>query len=456
MTEANISIVDLPFSRASSLSSQMKCCPKIRWVGLFILSFATHAASLTDLGILPGYDSSTANAISADGKTVVGDCSRFDGQKIIAEPFIWTAAQGIVGMGWMPDCTNCTATSVSTNGIVVGHCDTENSVRAFKWTAQYGYTQLANDFSSSQTHATAISANGEVIVGYFGNGTAVKWNTENQFTYLSGSFGAWRPRDVSGDGSAIVGIAGYVGTYDPRAVRWRAGENAEYLDTVANLPSGLTLLTANAVTLDGQFIGGLCGTAPRAGKAYIWSAANGLKLFDMLTGPSAEVQPLAKKGEVAATPGPDYTEAEAVAEGGLALVGNYFPTLGPLSFIWTAETGSESIKQALDYLKIFDPLVDTRYGEGSTTDISADGTMIVGSLRRRLPVDTYSAYLLDIRNIQIVQTTSALQLTWPSGFKLQQTTDLDFNTWHDVPAAISPFTISTTGPGSFYRIIRLP
>lgn len=448
-------IADCLFQPLQHYRTEMKWRPKLRWVVLFILSFATHAASLTDLGILPGYTESNANAISADGKIVVGQCNRFDGQNIIAEPFIWTAAQGMIGMGWMRDYTNCAAVGVSTNGIVIGHCEAENSIRAFKWTAQNGYTELANDFFSSATYVSAISANGAVIVGHFDGGRAVKWNTSNEWTYLSGSFGGWLPHDVSGDGSVIVGhdAAGF--PPPGRAVRWDAEHGAEYLDTLAK-PTGLTLWSANAVTLDGQFIGGVCGNPSRSGDAYLWSATTGLKIFSMQTGPSPQPQPSALEAKLAAMAGPAFTTTYAIAEGGRALVGMYFPSVSPLSFIWRAETGSQSLQQALDGLVIFDPTVDARYGEGSTADISADGTMIVGYLRRNSPVDTYSAYLLDLRNIQLVQTSAGLQLTWPSGFKLQQTTDLDFNTWHDVPVGTSPLTLSTTGRGNFYRIIRLP
>src|SRR3954471_14595963 len=239
-----------------------------------LFCYAAHAACLTDLGTLPGYTISEAAAISADGKIIVGTCSIYENGRKVGEPFIWTAGEGMVGMGLMPDSTDGVATGVSTNGIVVGSCTVAGIAVGFKWTAPNGYVALTVA-GSAGSHATAISADGEIVVGYTGAANPVKWNALNEATRPT-SGPSWRPADISGDGSVIVGNTQ---TSDARALRWRSGEEPEYLDIIAGVPAGLTLFTAKAVTLDGQFIGGLCMTAPAPGKASIWSAATGLKLI---------------------------------------------------------------------------------------------------------------------------------------------------------------------------------
>jgi uncharacterized membrane protein len=439
----------LTFFSSLLLSLTVKRFPGISWVWLCFLCLGARAASITDLGILPGYSQSGASAISADGKIVVGACSKYENGQNIVEPFIWTAAQGMVSMGWMPDCTNCAAMSVSTNGVVVGQCVFANSTVAFKWTAQNGYTALTHH--DPETYATSVSANGQVIVGYAGNQGdyyAAKWNAANEFTPL-GPFGS-KARDVSGDGSVIVGTISDANYPYILPVLWRAGGQMEYLNTVANPPAGFTLYTANAVTLDGQFIGGYCKT-PLHPEAYIWSAEAGLKTLGNIDTDS--YQP--PKGQIAATPSPIYTEAFAVAEGGRSAVGRNYPGYTSRTFIWTAEHGAETIAQTLDRVGIIDPAWDANSDfTNYTTDISADGEMIVGSMERTQV--GLRPFLLDLREMKAGLTQSGVQLTWPEGYKLQQTTGLDFHTWHDVSAAASPFTIPPDGPGSFFRIIHLP
>jgi hypothetical protein len=55
-------------------------------------------------------------------------------------------------------------------------------------------------------------------------------------------------------------------------------------------------------------------------------------------------------------------------------------------------------------------------------------------------------------------TGNNLSLTWPTGWKLQSTTTIAIpNSWQDVPNAVSPYTApTTTGPGTFYRLINSP
>jgi hypothetical protein len=53
-------------------------------------------------------------------------------------------------------------------------------------------------------------------------------------------------------------------------------------------------------------------------------------------------------------------------------------------------------------------------------------------------------------------TPGNLTLTWGSGFKLQFATSLVPGNWADVPGATSGYTVPTTSPSVFYRLINVP
>lgn len=118
------------------------------------------------LGFLPDREtSSRANAISADGNTVVG--VSFGGFNIYSA-FRWTAAEGMTPLGTLPGYDNATAIDVSGNGeVVVGTSVTSpNLEEAFRWTKAAGMQSLGDlpgrDYLSIPA---AISADGITIVG---------------------------------------------------------------------------------------------------------------------------------------------------------------------------------------------------------------------------------------------------------------------------------------------------
>ena len=110
----------------------------------------------------------------------------------------------------------------------------------------------------AESSALAISADGSVIVGCAtsaqGFELPVLWRNDIlQTVPLSAGYNAGFARDVSGDGSTIVGQLNHDGdAYDGRAFSSQSG-----LTTVYNfLPSGLRTSVANAVSRDGRVIAG--------------------------------------------------------------------------------------------------------------------------------------------------------------------------------------------------------
>jgi len=78
-----------------------------------------NAQTMVGLGYLPGDNISTATGVSADGSKVVG--YSYDNSLGQPEAFVWTAATGMVGLGYIPGAVvpSSTATGVSADGSTV-------------------------------------------------------------------------------------------------------------------------------------------------------------------------------------------------------------------------------------------------------------------------------------------------------------------------------------------------
>jgi probable HAF family extracellular repeat protein len=138
------------------------------------------------LGRLSGHARSAANAVSADGSTVVGQSS------VGSTPwqaFRWTQAGGIQGLGNLGGgaAGGSEAFGVSGDGsLVVGTSPSDTGSAAFIWDAEHGMRELATLLSEALgldlagwtlTRATDISADGTVIVGWGTNpnGDSESW-----------------------------------------------------------------------------------------------------------------------------------------------------------------------------------------------------------------------------------------------------------------------------------------
>lgn len=150
---------------------------------IFISGTAGFAASIQDLGNLPGSSSANvAYGVSADGSVVVGRSSSVAG----FEAFRWTSVGGMTGLGDLPGGSFESWTNgISADGsVVVGYGYSASGQEAFYWTTEGGMQNL-NDMLTNNydldltgwrlTNATGVSANGLTIVGY---GTSPRGYTE--------------------------------------------------------------------------------------------------------------------------------------------------------------------------------------------------------------------------------------------------------------------------------------
>jgi len=134
------------------------------------------------LGTLPGYSISAAGNVSADGSVVVGNLMKSgDDGKYVYQPFRWTEAEGMVGLGHMPDTFHSHGTrarGVSADGsVIVGDAIRDEGPPnhdPFIWDQTHGMRNLSDvlthDYGLDLTGwhlATAeqLSADGTVIVG---------------------------------------------------------------------------------------------------------------------------------------------------------------------------------------------------------------------------------------------------------------------------------------------------
>jgi probable HAF family extracellular repeat protein len=272
------------------------------------------ASGMVGLGFMPGGTSSAANAVSADGTVVVvvGDAPLGNAPTPSA-PARWTAAAGMQPVDPLPGSYLCSAGGISGDGMaVVGTCLQINNM-AFRWASSTGSVALGQfgGGSNQQSSAAAISLDGTVVVGA-GHPSltgAVKWALDGSPTVLGklpgDSEGA--ATAVSRDGLVVVGWSTDSARSD-RAFRWtqQAG-----MVTPGHSISGLLGSVATSVSGDGRIVVG-AGHTSTAEVALIWDMDHGMRLLEaaLLDDYQTEI------------PGWKLTRATAISDDGLTIAGH--------------------------------------------------------------------------------------------------------------------------------------
>jgi probable HAF family extracellular repeat protein len=203
------------------------------------------------------------------------------------------------------------------------------------------------------SRAEAASVDGSVIVGWSASDSgfeAFRWTEADGMVGLGdlagGSFLS-RARDVSADGSVVVGTgesdAGVEG------FRWTESGGME----------GLGALTrAEAVSSDGSVIVGWGEQATRT-EAFRWTELDGLVGLGDLPG------------------GRFFSRASAVSADGSVIIGWSESASGLEPFVWDDVNGMQELDELLTALGA-DLMGWTLIGADSPTDVSDDGSVIVG------------------------------------------------------------------------------
>ncbi len=329
---------------------------RLRWMlalGMGLSAIASiHAQSLTWIGG-DGLSSGLAYAVSADGRTVVGQVRVNSIARDRA--FRWhNGALQIIQMPVMFD-GNSSARGVSADGsVVVGFWSPRltDSEQGFVWTPQTGAQSLG-----SPSRAFGVSADGRVVVGE--RSGAARW-VDGTVQVLS----ARTARAASFDGAVVVGILAPVSN-QLRAFRWTAQTGVQNLGT---LPGGGNSL-ALAVSWDGATVVGRAFNAQNQLRAFRWTAQTGMQELDTLGGDST---------------------AWGVSADGSIVVGESQRTdlQSYRACRWTPEAGVQDLNEVYAAL----------LSEGSflltAQAVSPDGRYIVGS-GYNAAAERYEAFLLD-------------------------------------------------------------
>ncbi len=229
------------------------------------------------------------------------------------------------------------ANGISADGLtVVGSSVSAMGGEAFRWTDSGGMTALTSPFSSAETVAFGVSANGSTIVGQrrhsgLANRDPVRWQGSSTAILGAGSFGS-AALDVSANGSTIVGRSNSI------AVVWPGGSTSQtQLET--NVSSSSQAL---GVSADGSRIVGISFS-----QAIIWESGT--------------------KTNLGTLPGGSFpSRADAISADGLTIVGFANSALGEEAFIWQNN--------------VMTGLGDLPGGSflSHANDVSADGSTIVG------------------------------------------------------------------------------
>lgn len=302
------------------------------------------AARFIPLGHLPGLSvQSRSTAVSADGSVVVG----WSNSGTRMEPFRWTTADGMAPL--VPPGTLTAgfidAVGVSADGTVVtGNLPVAGGLRPYVW--HLGETQISTLPMApgwTNVRATAISASGAVVVGagQYAYGSvdysywlpAWRWSAATGLEMLpwdmaAGSTGGSEATAISADGDVVIGSSG------PSVVRWSASSGK----TVVSAPAlpGETRSRATAVSADGSVIVGDIQTSapdPKTGGSisrsypYRWTAGTGRVLLSNGAGANVE------------------GGANGASADGSVVVGG-----APEPMVWTAGTGALRIVDVLHAL----------------------------------------------------------------------------------------------------------
>ncbi len=253
-----------------------------------------HAQSITCLGTLPGTAASNesyANAVSDDGRVVVGDCYQFGvwPPNELTLAFRWTPELGMRSLGDPPNGYG-RAYDVSADGsVVVGSWGN----RAYRWTAPADM-ELVGPSGADATAAWSVSADGSTLVGTAWSYTA---NDAGSYGFKVGFAGSSDVEqvpapsgcvsegaiEVSADGSVIAGESS-CGTY-----RWSRSEGAEDLDPA---PPGFEWVYA--MSADGSVI---VGDSDAFGGIFLWTADVGMTSIGLPPPGGCGLHPRALSGD---------------------------------------------------------------------------------------------------------------------------------------------------------------
>jgi len=372
-------------------------------VAVLLLSGATAYGQVRIEWIGPG----APTAISADGTVVAGNTN---GEY---ETFRWTADTGIEPLGMCSVCVlgrGAGGPDISADGrfisaTILGQDSTY--VTPGRWSEEFGWEECmpppppdGSLFDEAYGSAWGISDDGSTVVGlYWLGGTAhgFAWNPTDGPMGMGSTVGNSRINDANADGSVLVGWdEAPFGTWLPTV--WENG-------TITHLTETESFCLANAVTPDGNMIGGSSSAGTGVRQAAIW-IRNGDTWEENLLG---------------TLPGTVNPFGEAIVNDispdGTIIVGiNSFNPGSSAGFIYTLQDGMMDI---MDLLTDAGVTVPAGLSIASLNGISADGKHICGiAVQTVFPWGTegFIIHLDDVSAVPEASVAFALEPSFPNPF----------------------------------------
>jgi probable HAF family extracellular repeat protein len=264
-------------------------------------------------------------------------------------------AQELIGLGRIGTGTYSAATAVSADGrVVVGYSENTVAARhAFRWTEAGGLEDLGDlPNGSDDSVATGVSSDGSVIVGAgsAAGAKAFRWTAALGMQELVTSLELSAAAGVSGDGTTTVGFSGpSLAVQLPAA--WRSdGIGGFVFEPLEELVGGIDEGVAYAASSDGAVVVGYSSSTASgsAFEAVLWNDTTATPLGDFPGGVF-------------------WSEARAVSPDGTVVAGFGNTLAGREAFRWTAADGFVSLGD-----------LDGGDVDSSAQAISADGSTIVG------------------------------------------------------------------------------
>lgn len=254
-------------------------------------SAAAGHASFQLLRGLPG--ESVAYAVSADGTSVAGVAED------LGHAFRWNAGGGMASLGDLPGKTSSTALAISADGrTVTGFSGPVNAGAPFLWTAGSGLIGL-NPLPDSERvgSATGVSANGDRIVGWTlgpnRGATAVVWDSRGEPLQIAPDTIASYAVGLTPDGAVVVGNSFLDSQSEP--FRW---EDTTGPVLLGDAPRGTGRTVANAISADGRRICGVTRLDTGQEAACCWSAAAGWRILPGRPGTNSTATAVSGNGTV--------------------------------------------------------------------------------------------------------------------------------------------------------------
>jgi uncharacterized membrane protein len=251
----------------------------------------TAKGGFKDLG--PGDPYSSSIGISADGTTIISGRPGADGY---TSPAIWRDGR-VIDLGHpangCPQIGNSWGSGYSLNAngsVAVGLAWNCSDAEGFAWSEKYGSWSLGHPPGNHSSRASAISANGATIVGFWEDPTGprrpVRWVGGKHDLFL-GDTTLGEASAVSRDGKFIVGQI-YNAVGGAYTFLYTDMYGLRKLGTITHRPTDQSF--PNGIS-DNEQIVGWSGDPFGAGiEAFFWSPQRGMKkLSDVLKGMGAKI-----------------------------------------------------------------------------------------------------------------------------------------------------------------------